>query len=98
MTVLAHTGYWCVSHYGFTVDDAPFYYAEYGGEFKAKVKVSGDYKVRFDQGGLMLRIDHENWIKAGIEFVDGNFNISTVVTHGKSDWSVIALDKPVDFI
>ena len=98
MVVPAHTDYWRVSHYGFTVDDAPFYYAEYGGEFEAKVKVSGDYKVRFDQGGLMLRIDHDNWIKAGIEFVDGKFNISTVVTHGKSDWSVIALDKPVDFI
>lgn len=98
MAVTPHSAYWRISHYGFTVDDAPFYYAEYGGEFEAKVKVSGDYKVRFDQAGMMIRIDHENYIKTGIEFVDGKYNLSTVVTHKTSDWSVIALDRPVDFI
>ena len=98
MSVTPKSDYWRISHYGFTVDDAPFYYAEYGGEFEAKVKVSGDYKARFDQAGMMIRIDHENYIKAGIEFVDGKFNLSTVVTHHTSDWSVITLNKPVDFI
>lgn len=98
MFVTPQSDYWRISHYGFTVDDAPFYYAEYGGEFEVKVKVSGNYKERFDQAGLMLRIDHENYIKAGIEFVDGKYNLSTVVTHGTSDWSVISLDKPVPFV
>lgn len=90
--------YWRVSHYGFTVDDAPFYYTTYGGEFEAKVKISGDYKARFDQAGLMLRIDHNHYIKAGIEYVDGKFNLSTVVTHEKSDWSIIPLADPIPFI
>lgn len=81
MAVTPKSDYWRISHYGFTVDDAPFYYAEYGGEFEAKVKITGDYKVRFDQAGMMIRIDHENYIKAGIEFVDGKYNLSTVVTH-----------------
>ena len=98
MFVTPQSDYWRISHYGFTVDDAPFYYTTYGGEFEVKVKVTGDYKQRFDQAGLMLRIDHENYIKTGIEFVDGKFNISTVVTHKTSDWSVIALDKPVPYI
>ncbi len=98
MEVTPQSDYWRISHYGFTVDDAPFYWAEYGGEFEAKVKISGDYKARFDQAGLMLRIDHENYIKAGIEFVDGKYNLSVVVTHHTSDWSVIALDKPVPFV
>lgn len=98
MFVTPQSDYWRISHYGFTVDDAPFYYAEYGGEFEVKVKVSGNYKERFDQAGLMLRIDHENYIKTGIEFVDGKYNLSTVVTHGTSDWSVISLDKPVPFV
>lgn len=98
MFVTPQTDYWRISHYGFTVDDAPFYYATYGGEFEVKVKITGDYKVRFDQAGLMLRIDHENYIKTGIEFVDGKYNISAVVTHGKSDWSVITLDKTPDCI
>ena len=98
MSVTPQSDYWRISHYGFTVDDAPFYYATYGGEFEAKVKVVGEYKERFDQAGLMLRIDHENYIKAGIEFVDGKFNLSTVVTHKTSDWSVITLDKTVPYI
>ncbi len=92
LSVTPHSDYWRISHYGFTVDDAPFYYATYGGEFEAKVRISGDYKTRFDQAGLMIRIDHENYIKAGIEFVDNRYNISVVVTHHTSDWSVIALD------
>ena len=96
--VTPNSDYWRISHYGFTVDDAPFYYAEYGGEFEAKVKISGDYKVRFDQAGMMIRLDHENYIKTGIEFVDGKYNLSTVVTHKTSDWSVISLDRPVEYI
>ena len=59
MDVTPRTDYWRISHYGFTVDDAPFLYALRGGEFEVKVKISGDYKTRFDQSGLMLRIDHE---------------------------------------
>ena len=98
MFITPKSDYWRISHYGFTVDDAPFYYALYGGEFEVKVKITGDYKNRFDQAGLMLRIDEQNYIKAGIEFVDGVYNLSTVVTHKTSDWSVIALEKPVPFI
>lgn len=98
MDVTPKSDYWRISHYGFTVDDAPFYYSEYGGEFEAVMKISGDYKVRFDQAGMMIRIDHENYIKTGIEFVDGKYNLSTVVTHHTSDWSVISLDRPVESI
>ena len=98
MNVTPQSDYWRVSHYGFTVDDAPFLYTMRGGEFEVKVKVTGDYTARFDQAGLMLRIDHDNYIKAGIEFVDGKYNLSTVVTHHTSDWSIIALDRPVPFV
>lgn len=98
MDVTPQTDYWRISHYGFTVDDAPFLYTLRGGEFEVKVRISGDYKTRFDQAGLMLRIDRENYIKAGIEFVDGKYNLSCVVTHHTSDWSIIALDKPVQYV
>lgn len=98
MFVTPQSDYWRISHYGFTVDDAPFYYGTYGGEFEAKVKITGEYKARFDQMGLMIRIDQENYIKAGIEFVDGKYNLSTVVTHKTSDWSVITLDKTPAFV
>lgn len=98
MDVTPYSDYWRISHYGFTVDDAPLLLCQLRGEFEAKVKVSGDYKVRFDQAGLMLRIDPENYIKCGIEYVDGKYNLSVVVTHHTSDWSVITLDKPVEYI
>lgn len=98
MFVTPQSDYWRISHYGFTVDDAPFYFCTYGGEFEVKVKITGDYKARFDQMGLMLRTDHQNYIKTGIEFVDGKYNLSTVVTHGKSDWSVTPMEKTPDFL
>ncbi|RYZ84689.1 MAG: DUF1349 domain-containing protein, partial [Moraxellaceae bacterium] len=66
--------------------------------FEAKVKLTGAYKTRFDQMGLMIRTDHENYIKTGVEFVDGKFNVSTVVTHHTSDWSVTTLEKAPPFI
>ena len=98
MDVTPQSDYWRISHYGFTVDDAPFLYTLRGGEFEVKVKISGEYKVRFDQAGLMLRIDKENYIKTGIEYVDGKYNLSAVVTHHTSDWSVIELAEPVEFV
>lgn len=44
----------------------------------------------------MLRdIGADTYIKTGIEYVDGKYNLSTVVSHHTSDWSVIALEQPV---
>ena len=92
MFVTPQTDYWRKTHYGFTVDDGPFYYATYGGEFETKVQTSGDYRAQYDQQGLMLRIDEQTWIKAGVEYVDGKITISAVVTINQSDWSIIQLD------
>lgn len=95
MQVTPQSDYWRITHYGFTVDDGPFYYTTRGGEFEVSVKITGKYKTRFDQMGLMLRIDQKHWIKTGIEYVDGNYNFSTVVTDDHSSWSVVVLkEKP----
>ena len=92
MFVTPKTDFWRVTHYGFTVDDGPFYYANLGGEFEVKVKISGEYRSRFDQMGLMLRIDEQTWIKTGVEYVNQKINLSAVVTHSTSDWSVMELE------
>jgi regulation of enolase protein 1 (concanavalin A-like superfamily) len=89
MTVDPATDYWRITHYGFIRDNGPFYYAEQAGDFEASVKITGAYKELFHQAGLMVRIDNKNWIKCGIEYVDGVQNVSAVVTRNVSDWSVV---------
>lgn len=89
VTVAPGTDYWRTTHYGFIRDSGPFYYAEMPGDFEATVKVTGDYRELFHQAGLMIRIDNKNWIKTGIEYVDGVQNVSAVVTREVSDWSVV---------
>jgi uncharacterized protein len=89
VTVDAGTDYWRVTHYGFIRDNGPFYYQEMDGDFEASVKITGNYQELFHQAGLMVRIDNKNWIKTGIEYVDGVQNVSAVVTREVSDWSVV---------
>jgi len=91
--VTPKTDYWRQTHYGFTVDDGPFYFQNIGGEFEMTVTIQGEYKSRFDQMGLMLRIDQTNWIKFGVEYLENHINISAVVTRDKSDWSMIKLQN-----
>ena len=44
--------------------------------------------AQFDQAGIMIIVDDETWVKAGIEYTDGVPRLSCVVTNdGYSDWS-----------
>ena len=89
MEVTPQSDYWRNTRHGFMVDDAPFYYAEQGGEFEVVVKITGEYKFRFDQMGLMLRVDEQHWLKTGIEYVNGVMNFSAVITNENSNWNII---------
>ena len=52
-------------------------------------------KTRHRADKLIEEWAHENWIKAGVEYVNGKQNVSAVVTHRTSDWSVVQLpDAP----
>jgi uncharacterized protein len=97
-TVSAATDYWRVTHYGFIRDNGPFRYQDRSGDFEAKVRISGKYHELYHQAGLMIRIDEKNWIKTGIEFVNGNQNVSVVVTREFSDWSVLSRTDNPPFI
>lgn len=52
----------------------------------AEISFSLNPVVQFDQAGAMVFIDKEHWLKAGIEFENGDPNMSCVVTNGFSDW------------
>lgn len=80
--------FWRVTHYGFTHDNGHFYYQIREGDFQAEVKFSGDYNSLYDQAGLMLRLDEKNWMKCGIEFIEGVRHLSAVVTREFSDWAL----------
>lgn len=57
-------------------------------EVTVKVDFSLTPVMQFDQAGLLLYYDSENWMKCGIEFCDGSPRLSVVVTNaGYSDWS-----------
>lgn len=89
LTVDADTDFWRTTHYGFIRDNGPFYYQEVTGDFEATVRINGQYTELFHQAGLMIRLDPLNWIKTGIEYVDGSQQVSAVVTRDVSDWSVV---------
>jgi hypothetical protein len=89
VTTGARTDFWRATHYGFVRDDGHLRFARASGDFTAAVTVSGDYRALYDQAGLMLRIDAQHWIKAGVEYVDGRGLLSVVVTRDFSDWSTV---------
>ena len=42
---------------------------------------------QYDQAGIMVYIDDQHWLKAGIEVEGGVANMSCVITNGESDWN-----------
>jgi uncharacterized protein len=85
------TDFWRVTHYGFTRDNGHAYLERAADDFVARVKFSGEYEELYDQAGLMIRLDENNWIKTGIELEAGKLCLSAVVTREFSDWSVIPI-------
>ncbi len=88
------TDFWQETFYGFRRDDGHFLGRGVAGDFSATVTFDAQYEVLYDQAGLMMRADAQNWLKAGIEYSDDVTNFSAVVTRGgRSDWSVIGVPK-----
>jgi regulation of enolase protein 1 (concanavalin A-like superfamily) len=92
------TDFWRITHYGFIRDTGHFYFDTISTDFVVEVKIRGKYKDLYDQAGIMLRVDEKHWIKTGIEYVDGMQNLSAVVTHDYSDWSVLPWKNPADVL
>lgn len=85
------TDFWRKTHYGFVRDTGHFLHHPVTGDFSAEVTVTARYEALYDQAGLMLRLDETRWVKAGIEYTDGQPFFSTVITNDRSDWSIVAL-------
>lgn len=88
ITTDPETDFWRETHYGFTRDTGHFLGIATADGFTATIRIQGEFRSLYDQAGLMVRIDEKRWVKTGVEFTDGQAFLSTVVTDGKSDWSV----------
>ena len=76
------TDFWSKTHYGFTRHSGHLFGYTTTGGFTASLRVRGRYESLYDQAGLMVLIDDENWIKAGVEISDGEAMLSSVLTVG----------------
>ena len=91
VTALAGSDFWRTTHYGFIHENGHFLGKPFDGDVSVEIAFDGDFAAQWDQAGLMVRRGPDEWIKAGVERVDGELLASVVVTHGTSDWSVTPL-------
>jgi hypothetical protein len=81
------TDFWRETHYGFTRDSGHVLGLGTAGDFTAELRVQAEYRALYDQAGIMLRLDERRWLKAGIEFSDGQAMLGSVLTLDRSDWA-----------
>jgi regulation of enolase protein 1 (concanavalin A-like superfamily) len=83
------TDYWQNTYYGFQRDDGHCLLAQLPGDFSLMTQVEFQPLEKYDQCGLMVRGDRENWIKVSTEFESEKCSrLGSVVTNlGFSDWA-----------
>lgn len=86
-----NTDFWQRTYYGFRNNNAPALIFSDETNFTFTTKVKFDYQVRFDQCGLLIYLDAENWFKVSVEFENAQYSrLGSVVTNnGHSDWATI---------
>lgn len=95
---LPHTDLWQRTYYHFQNDNAPVLQMTIEEDyFSFVVKTSFDSKHRFDQCGLVMYLDSENWLKASIEYENEDFqHLGSVATNqGYSDWATTEIDASI---
>lgn len=83
------TDFWQRTHYGFQRDDGHCLFTRQAGDFTLTTHVEFHPVSQYDQCGLMVRIDSDNWIKASTEYENETHSrLGSVVTNlGFSDWA-----------
>jgi regulation of enolase protein 1 (concanavalin A-like superfamily) len=77
-----NTDFWQRSYYGFRNDNAPALLLQARRNFTFTVRASFRYRRQFDQCGLVVYLDSENWFKASIENETSEFaRLGSVVTN-----------------
>lgn len=93
-----HTDLWQRTYYHFRNDNAPVLQMRTSEKFFSFiVKTAFDSKRRFDQCGVVMYLNSENWLKASIEYENDEFQYlgSVATNHGYSDWATTAIEASV---
>lgn len=93
-----HTDLWQRTYYHFRNDNAPLLQMKTNEKyFSFVVKTSFESKHRFDQCGIVMYLDSDNWAKASIEYENDSFqHLGSVVTNGGySDWATTEIDANI---
>jgi uncharacterized protein len=85
----AKTDFWQKTFDGYVADSGHFFHLAASGDFTFTACVNGKYATQYDQAGLMVRTDAENWMRCGTEFIDGKRYASVVFTRTYSDGSTL---------
>lgn len=95
------TDLWQRTYYHFRNDNAPVLQMSTDEKyFSFVVKAEFDSKVRYDQSGIVMYLNSDNWLKASVEYENEQIQrLGSVVTNnGYSDWSSVDVDASVKSI
>ena len=93
-----HTDLWQRTYYHFRNDNAPVLQMETDEKFFSfVVKTEFESKHRYDQCGIAVYLDSDNWLKASMEYENEKIQrLGAVVTNnGYSDWSSTDVDASI---
>lgn len=94
-----HTDLWQNTYYHFQNDNAPVFQMETDEKFFSFVVKTNfeDSHQRFDQCGIVMYLDSENWLKGSIEYENKDYqHLGSVVTnHGFSDWATTEINASI---
>lgn len=93
------TDLWQRTYYHFRNDNAPVLQMETDEKYFSFVVKTDftDSHHRFDQCGIVMYLDSENWLKGSVEYENEEFqHLGSVVTnHGYSDWATTAISADI---
>lgn len=98
ITTKPHTDLWQRTYYHFRNDNAPVLQISTEEKFFSfTVRTGSDSKHRFDQCGVVMYLDSDNWLKASIEYENEKIqHLGSVVTNsGYSDWATTVIDADI---
>ena len=99
VTTAPHTDLWQRTYYHFRNDNAPVFQIQTKEQYFSFV-VKTDFTQshqRFDQCGIVMYLDSDNWLKGSVEFENEEFqHLGSVATNnGYSDWATTAIPADV---